>query len=274
MHLEFRHLRTIKAIHEAGGLARAADQLNITQSALSHQVKGLEDQIGVPLFVRRSKPLRLSAAGQRLLKTAERVLAEMEALEEEFRALEDGDGPLELPVETEDPDLVERVAVSRHVADLMLADEWTEVGTQIAEWESHLASAPGGARYHDVGVDVALSGLQSLIDDAPFTALGNLDAAEAEVGHFIDTYQRNTDSHVLAALAARAHLALEAPEAAEALLREALALAPSDPDLHLDLARVLAALGRSEEAAVYESKGKALGTTSRVAAAVEESSTP
>ena len=76
------------------------------------------------------------------------------------------------------------------------------------------------------------------------------------------------------ALEARAHLALEAPEAAEALLREALALAPSDPDLHLDLARVLAALGRSEEAAVYESKGKALGTTSRVAAAVEESSTP
>ena len=55
MHLEFRHLRTIKAIHEAGGLARAAEQLNITQSALSHQVKGLEDQAGVELFVRRSK---------------------------------------------------------------------------------------------------------------------------------------------------------------------------------------------------------------------------
>ena len=47
MHIEFRHLRTIKAIHEAGGLARAADQMNITQSALSHQVKGLEDQAGV-----------------------------------------------------------------------------------------------------------------------------------------------------------------------------------------------------------------------------------
>ena len=36
MHIEFRHLRTIKAIHDAGGLARAADILNITQSALSH----------------------------------------------------------------------------------------------------------------------------------------------------------------------------------------------------------------------------------------------
>ena len=49
MYIEFRHLRTIKAIHEAGGLARAADLLNITQSALSHQVKGLEDQVGVEL---------------------------------------------------------------------------------------------------------------------------------------------------------------------------------------------------------------------------------
>ena len=44
MHIEFRHLRTIKAIHDTGGLARAADTLNITQSALSHQIKGLEDQ--------------------------------------------------------------------------------------------------------------------------------------------------------------------------------------------------------------------------------------
>ncbi|MGY9050240.1 MAG: LysR family transcriptional regulator, partial [Rhodobacterales bacterium] len=66
MHIEFRHLRTIKAIYEAGGVAKAADQLNITQSALSPQIKGLEDQAGVELFVRRSKPMTLSAAGMRL----------------------------------------------------------------------------------------------------------------------------------------------------------------------------------------------------------------
>ena len=75
MHIEFRHLRTIKAIHEAGGLARAADLLHITQSALSHQVKGIEDQAGVELFVRRSKPLKLSPAGRRLLALAEKVSA-------------------------------------------------------------------------------------------------------------------------------------------------------------------------------------------------------
>jgi LysR family transcriptional regulator for metE and metH len=90
MHIEFRHLRTIKAIHEAGGLARAADQLHITQSALSHQVKGLEEQAGVELFVRRSKPLKLSAAGQRLLRLAEKILPQVEAMQAEFTSLRDG----------------------------------------------------------------------------------------------------------------------------------------------------------------------------------------
>ena len=90
MHIDFRHLRTIRAIHEAGGLARAADILHITQSALSHQIKGLEEQAGVELFIRRSKPLKLSAAGLRLLRVAERVLPEIEALEAEFEGLREG----------------------------------------------------------------------------------------------------------------------------------------------------------------------------------------
>ena len=100
MHIEFRHLRTIKAIHDAGGLARAADQLHITQSALSHQVKGLEAQAGVELFARRSKPLRLSAAGMKLLRLAERILPEIAALEDEFKGLQDGKaGRLHIAIE-------------------------------------------------------------------------------------------------------------------------------------------------------------------------------
>ena len=71
MHIEFRHLRTIRAIHQAGGLARAADILNITQSALSHQVKGLEGDVqayalkgeGVFLW-----SLETSALGSRFIK--------------------------------------------------------------------------------------------------------------------------------------------------------------------------------------------------------------
>ncbi len=100
MHIEFRHLRTVKAIHECGGLAKAADQLNITQSALSHQIKGLEDQAGVELFVRRSKPLKLSAAGMRLLRLADQVLPQVEALQAEFSGLRDGrSGRLHIAIE-------------------------------------------------------------------------------------------------------------------------------------------------------------------------------
>jgi LysR family transcriptional regulator, regulator for metE and metH len=90
MYVELRHLRTIRAIHQAGGLARAADLMNMTQSALSHQVAGLEAQVGMELFVRRSKPMTLSSAGLRLLRAAERILPEIAALEEEFQALTSG----------------------------------------------------------------------------------------------------------------------------------------------------------------------------------------
>jgi len=100
MYLEFRHLRTIRAIHQAGGVGKAADLLNITQSALSHQLKGLEDQCGVELFVRKTKPLRLSAAGMRLLKLAEDILPRIESTEEEFRALRQGrTGRLHIAIE-------------------------------------------------------------------------------------------------------------------------------------------------------------------------------
>ncbi|SDD93306.1 LysR family transcriptional regulator, regulator for metE and metH [Paracoccus isoporae] len=90
MHLELRHLRTVRAIHDQGGLARAAETLNITQSALSHQVKALEEQVGVELFVRRARPMRLSAAGLRLLRLAEQVLPQVEAAEAELKGVEAG----------------------------------------------------------------------------------------------------------------------------------------------------------------------------------------
>jgi LysR family transcriptional regulator for metE and metH len=100
MHIEFRHLRTIKAIHDTGGLARAAEQLGITQSALSHQIKGIEDQAGVELFVRRTKPLSLSAAGMKLLAAAESILPQVAELEAAFKGLVAGKaGRLHIAIE-------------------------------------------------------------------------------------------------------------------------------------------------------------------------------
>lgn len=90
MHLELRHLRTIRAIHDMGGLARAAEVLNITQSALSHQVRTMEEQAGTALFLRQVKPMRLSPAGLRLLALARQILPMVEAAEAEIAGVEAG----------------------------------------------------------------------------------------------------------------------------------------------------------------------------------------
>ena len=82
--MELRHLRTIKAIHDYGGVANASEILNLTQSALSHQIKLLEENAGVPLFIKNAKPLKLSAAGQKLLKLAESILPEVISIQNEF----------------------------------------------------------------------------------------------------------------------------------------------------------------------------------------------
>jgi hypothetical protein len=94
------------------------------------------------------------------------------------------------------------------VADLMIADEWTEIADKIADWEANLTSTPGGARYHEIAVKTCLSGLQALIDEAPRNRLSDLDAAQVEVGHFTDTHRQTPGNHVLALLAARAHITL------------------------------------------------------------------
>lgn len=91
MYLELRHLRTLRAIDEAGSLARAASRVHLTESALSHQIKALEEQFGVDLFFRRSRPVRFTAAGQQLLELARRVLPAVEGAESSLHALAEGD---------------------------------------------------------------------------------------------------------------------------------------------------------------------------------------
>lgn len=75
--LGLKHLKTMQALYDAGNLTRAADQLHVTQSALSHQVRELEDWFGVQLFIRKSRPLRLTPAGERILATAQQVLPQL-----------------------------------------------------------------------------------------------------------------------------------------------------------------------------------------------------
>lgn len=90
--LELRHLRTLSALHETGNLARAAQMLNVTQSALSHQIKFLEERYGSPLFERKSSPLKFSAFGERLLELGTKILPEVEQAERDLLRLSQGGG--------------------------------------------------------------------------------------------------------------------------------------------------------------------------------------
>ena len=98
--LELRHLKTLQALREGGNLSRAAQLLNLTQSALSHQVKALEEQYDTSLFERKSTPVGFTAAGERLLALADAVLPLVSAAERDIVRLVDGSaGRLRIAVE-------------------------------------------------------------------------------------------------------------------------------------------------------------------------------
>lgn len=83
--LDLRHLRLIEALHKTGNMTRAAAMLHLTQSALSHQLKDVEEKLGMTLFVRESRRMTATAAGERLIETCQRVLSELSAVEREIR---------------------------------------------------------------------------------------------------------------------------------------------------------------------------------------------
>ncbi len=98
--LELRHLKTLAALREAGNLSRAAQLLNLTQSALSHQLKALEDHYGAALFERKSNPVSFGAAGQRLLRLADAVLPLIDEAERDVsRVVAGAAGTLRIAVE-------------------------------------------------------------------------------------------------------------------------------------------------------------------------------
>ena len=84
MHLEIRHLKLVAAIAENGSVTRAGNQLHLTQSALSHQLRDAEEQLGARLFERLKGTMTLTAAGERLLKSARTVIEELERAEKDI----------------------------------------------------------------------------------------------------------------------------------------------------------------------------------------------
>jgi LysR family transcriptional regulator, benzoate and cis,cis-muconate-responsive activator of ben and cat genes len=73
--VELRHLRYFAAVAAHGSFSRAANNLHLTQPALSRQVKDLEDELGVPLFVRGKNAVTLTDAGELFYEEARDLLA-------------------------------------------------------------------------------------------------------------------------------------------------------------------------------------------------------
>ena len=87
MILEIRHLKMVAAIAKEKAVTRAALRLNISQSALSHQLREIEDRLQVPLFLRLKKRMILTEAGERLLTCSSVVMKELQHAEEVIRRI-------------------------------------------------------------------------------------------------------------------------------------------------------------------------------------------
>ena len=98
--LEMRHLKSLVAISETGKLAYAAERVFLTQSALSHQIRVLEEHYDITLFNRTAQGIRFTPAGTRLLALAKEMLQALEKAERDLiRLKSDQSGELRIVLE-------------------------------------------------------------------------------------------------------------------------------------------------------------------------------
>ncbi len=98
--LERIHLAIIREVDRQGSLTAAANTLYLTQSALSHSIKKLEQQLNTDIWLREGRSLRLTQAGQYLLAVANRVLPQLSLAEEQLRQFAQGErGTLRIGME-------------------------------------------------------------------------------------------------------------------------------------------------------------------------------
>lgn len=88
--LELRHLKTLSALRAHGSLAAAADELHVTASAVSHQLKELENYYDITLVNRRSRPLTFTPAGKIVLALADSILPQVTRTKTNLKRLAHG----------------------------------------------------------------------------------------------------------------------------------------------------------------------------------------
>ncbi|WP_163132290.1 LysR family transcriptional regulator [Agarivorans sp. Alg241-V36] len=98
--IERIHLRIIHAVKEQGSLTAAAKELCVTQSALSHTIRKLENNLDTEIWIREGRNLRLTQVGQYLLNIANRVLPLLDHAEEKLKQITQGErGTLRIGME-------------------------------------------------------------------------------------------------------------------------------------------------------------------------------
>lgn len=98
--IERIHLRVVQAVEQNGSLTAAAKKLCVTQSALSHTMRKLEDNLGTEVWLREGRTLRLTQAGRYLLNIANRVLPLLEHAEDKLNQIAQGErGTLRIGME-------------------------------------------------------------------------------------------------------------------------------------------------------------------------------
>ncbi len=88
--MDLRHLKTLIMIRDTGSMADAAKRLHLTQSALSHQIKAIENLYDSPLFVRKSRPPQFTELGRRLLELADEILPRVQMAEKDIQRILSG----------------------------------------------------------------------------------------------------------------------------------------------------------------------------------------
>lgn len=98
--MEIRHLKLIKAIVEEGSITKAIDKLHLTQSALSHQLKEAEYQLGTAIFLRVNKKLVLTKAGEKIYELANEILNKLTETQSQIKQMVFGESG-EIRISTE-----------------------------------------------------------------------------------------------------------------------------------------------------------------------------
>ena len=94
------HLEIIRAVDRLGSVTAAAESLYVTQSALSHSIRKLEDLLGLKLWSREGRSLRLTQGGEHLLAVANRLLPQLERAEQQLEHFARGErGTLRIGME-------------------------------------------------------------------------------------------------------------------------------------------------------------------------------